>query len=233
MHPRYFLRLLLETRERFGWRAMFKLLLVRTLNLVCYFEPLHIIALDRGALKPLDADASRFSSRVAGEAELLELQAKGDWQVDEVKLGFHRDGDSCVLSFVDGRTAGYTWVHTDGRPEIMPGLRLAVPANFLYNYAGFTHPDFRGGGLQSYRHRSVLDNERWTDRRALLGYVLATNFASQRGQDKSGYRRIGTVWLVGTRKHFAALFSKSLRDIGIGRIPNRGAMGSTLAAPVK
>ena len=108
-----------------------------------------------------------------------------------------------------------------------------MPANFLYNYAGFTHPDFRGGGLQSYRHRSVLDNERWTDRRALLGYVAATNFASQRGQTKSGYRRIGTVWLIGTRRHFAALFSKSLRDIGIGRIPNRGAAQSTLAAPAK
>jgi len=109
-------------------------------------------------------------------------------------------------------------VHTRGEPELMPGLRLRVPGTYLYNYAGFTHPSFRGVGLQSHRHRAVLERDEWSDRSALLGYVFATNFASRRGQAKSGYRDIGTIRLLGSRERFLVWPSSSLRRIGVERM---------------
>ena len=127
-------------------------------------------------------------------------------------------GDTCLLSYVDGELAGYTWAHTRGCPELIPGFVISVPAQYAYNYAGFTSPEFRGLGLQAYRHRVLLEDRVCGDCHGLLGFVAHTNFASRRGQTKSGYRTVGSVWLVGTRRHFVALFSDGLRRMGIRRL---------------
>jgi hypothetical protein len=224
MHPRIFLGSVRATFVRYGWVAAVKLAFESLLNTVIFFDCLHIIVLERSALKPLKADAlQRFSSKIATMEELEQLGRDPRWEIDKVKLGFASMGDTCILSFVDGKPAGYTWAHTLGRPELIPGLTISVPPTFIYNFAALTLPEFRGVGLQPYRHHSVLGQERWKDRGALLGYVRATNFASQSGQAKSGYHPIGKIWLLGTRKRFVALFSRSLRDLGIGRIASAGA----------
>jgi len=192
------------------------------LNTFMFFDCLHIIVLERAALKPVDSAGNcKFDSRIATEAELNSIRTDLNWGINDTKLSLHRTGDCCVLSFVDGQAAGYTWVHTMGRPELIPGLTISIPGEYVYNYAGLTLPEFRGAGLQSYRHHSVLNNERWRNRRALLGYVRATNFASRKGQSRSGYKKVGTFWLFGTRKHFIALPSKSLGEIGIRRLSVR------------
>lgn len=220
MHPRAFLGAIRATYKRFGLSAAVKGGLEGIVNAFIFVDCLHIIVLERAALKPLSPEAAkRFSSRVAAPEELARLSKEPRWEIDEAKLRFAAMGDTCILSLVDGHPAGYTWAHTLGRPELIPGLTLSIPSQFVYNFAALTLPEFRGVGLQPYRHHSVLDNERWKDKGALLGYVRATNFASQSGQTKSGYRRIGKIWLLGTRRHYAALFSKSLRDLGIRRIP--------------
>ena len=219
MHPRFFLRTVRDVYVRFGWVAAAKFLLEGMLNLFMFFDCLHIIVLERTALKPLDSLASRrFDSRIATETELNNMSTDPRWEIGDTKLGFFRMGDLCVLSFVDGQPAGYTWVHTNGRPELIPGLTISIPEEYVYNYAGLTLADFRGAGLQSYRHHSVLDHERWKNRRALLGYVKATNFASRKGQFKSGYKKVGTLWLLGTRRHFIAIPSSSLVKMGVRRL---------------
>lgn len=218
MHPRVFLRSLADVYRRFGVTAAARFLWTGLLNIVFFYDCLHIIVLERSALKPLPAQGERnISSRLATLADLERLDADPGWEIGADKLALLRGGDSCILSLVDGEVAGYTWAHTRGRPELIPGLVLSLPDDLLYNYAGFTHPRFRGVGLQPYRHHAVLEQTAWGQRRALLGYVRATNFASQHGQAKSGYRQIGRIWLFGTRRHFLALFSRRLRELGIGR----------------
>ncbi len=224
MHPRFFVKSARDVYVRFGWMAAARFLLDGMLNTFMFFDCLHIIVLDRAALKPLSAGGCTFDSRVATEAELNSMGADPRWEINDTKMSSFRTGDSCVLSLVDGQPAGYTWVHTVGSPELIPGLTLNIPAEYVYNYAGLTLPDFRGAGLQTYRHHSVLNHERWRNKRALLGYVRATNFASQRGQSKSGYKKVGTLWLLGTRNHFIAIPSRSLGELGIRRLsPRHGA----------
>jgi hypothetical protein len=207
-----------ETVKRFGLMGAAQLTFYRLINRVCYFEVLYIIRLDRSRLRPLDAQAvERLSCRVATTEDIDALRGNRRWDLtDELQSNFRR-GDSCLLSYVDGQLAGYTWVHEQGRPELMRGLSITIPPQFLYNYAGLTLAEFRGAGLQPYRHHAVLNREQWKGRDALIGYVRFANLASRRGQDKSGYRRIGSIWLIGSRRNFAVLFSPALKALGIRR----------------
>jgi chemotaxis methyl-accepting protein methylase len=229
VHPRYSLRTTVETWRRHGPWAACQVALEQLLNGLMYFERLHIIELQRPAANPAQAPApealpacgargSGLDTLVADEPTLRRLQREGGWGIDDTKLALLHAGDTCLLSRIDGCIAGYTWVHTGGRPEIMPGLRLQLPAGALYNFAGFTHPDFRGAGLQSYRHQAVWAQPAWAHMGRMLGYVKATNFASRQGQGRSGYRRIGSVALVGSRKRFVAWLSPALRHSGVRRL---------------
>ena len=207
--------------RRHGWWAACQVTLEALVNRLVFFERLHIIELQRGAgaVDPsgpaLSAASPTFSTRVADEAALEALRQQGGWGVDSTKFALLRSGDTCLLSLVDGRPAGYTWVHTQGRPEILPGLRLQLPKGVLYNFAGFTHPDFRGAGLQARRHEAVLAQRCWADYSSLMGYVKATNFSSRKGQARSGYRQIGLVLLVGARGRLLAWRSPALRKRGV------------------
>ena len=235
MHPRHFLRTVTATWRRHGAGAALRWGLEQMVNRWLFFEWLHVIELQRprgdGSARALSSRGvalatAPVSTRLADEASLLALQRQGDWDMDDTKLELLRSGDTCVLSLVDGSIAGYTWVHTQGRPVIRPGLQLRLPDGVLYNFAGFTHPRFRGVGLQSRRHEAVLGQACWADRSTMLGYVKATNFDSRRGQARSGYRKVGSLVLLGTRRHFLAWLSPALRRRGLERIalgPGRGA----------
>lgn len=208
-----------ELRSRFGEVKTLKHAIYRLINRFVYFDCLHIIVLNRENLKSLDSTkAHRFSTRIATSEDLKEMEKQGCWHIHQKKIEFFNQGDSCLLSYVDNKLAGYTWAHTNGCPELVPGLRLRVPYEYLYNFAGFTHPEFRGYGLQSFRHHELLNHHRWRDRKGLLGFVIHTNYSSKRGQDKSGYTKFGNIWLIGRKSHFCVLIGKNLRSMGIKRI---------------
>jgi GNAT superfamily N-acetyltransferase len=212
-------KFLAQVRSRFGTAKMLHTAFFRLINKILYFKCLHIILLDREDLKPLDPERTRrLSAQIATLKDLRQMEEQGCWQIHQRKIEYFHQGDTCLLSYVDDKLAGYAWVHTDGQPELIPGLRLSVPQEYSYNFASFTHPDYRGCGLQSFRHRELLKNPRWQDRKGLLGYVVHTNYSSQRGQGKSGYKKIGSIYLIGSKSNFCALMGKNLRSMGIRRI---------------
>ena len=209
----------INLRSRFGEAKTLKHLIYRVINRFCYFNCLHIIVLSRENLKPLDPmNAHRFSTTIATLEDLKEMEKQGCWHIHQRKIEYFNQGDTCLLSYVDNKLAGYTWAHTNGCPELVPGLRLSVPHEYLYNFAGFTHPDYRGYGLQSFRHHELLNQPQWKDRKGLLGFVVHTNYSSRRGQEKSGYKRIGNIYVIGSKSHFYALIGKNLRSMGIKRL---------------
>ncbi|MCC7463307.1 MAG: hypothetical protein IT480_12695 [Gammaproteobacteria bacterium] len=211
-----------DLRDRYGTLAMLQHAVHRLLNALLFVECMHIIVLDRERLRPLDpALAAQLQSRLATRTDLEAMRASPDLGINATKLANFDAGDACLLSYAGGRLAGYTWAHTLGHPELIPGLVIAVPAEYVYNYAALTLPEFRGLGLQPYRHHQLLDSGLWRDKRGLLGYVFQTNFASRKGQSKSGYRRIGSIWLFGSRRRFITWFSPALRRRGIGRLRPR------------
>ena len=54
----------------------------------------------------------------------------------------------------------------------------------------------------------------------MLGYVKATNFASRQGQGRSGYRKLGSLVLMGSSERFVAWASPALRRAGVRRLPS-------------
>jgi hypothetical protein len=178
-----------------------------------------MIVLNRENLRPLDpTNAHRLSTKIATLEDLKEMERQGCWEIEQRKLEFFNQGDTCLLSYVDNKLAGYTWAHTSGCPELVPGLILSVPREYLYNYAAFTLPEYRGFDLQSFRHHELLNHQQWKDKKGMLGFVRHTNYSSKKGQGKSGYTRIGDIWLVGKKSNFYALIDKNLRNMGIKRI---------------
>lgn len=208
-----------DMRARFGVAATLQHALYRLVNTVAFFEWIHIIVLDRAQVRPPDAArAERFTARFATLEDLEAMAADPRFAIGPARLEGYRAGESCLLSYVDDELAGYAWAHDLGRAQILPGFVVSVPNQYLYNYAAVTLPQYRGLGLQPYRHHQLLGSGPWQDKSGLLGFVMHTNFASRRGQAKSGYRTIGWICLVGSRRHFRAFFSGSLRRMGIRRL---------------
>lgn len=207
--------------SRFGAAKTLRHAAFQCINRYFYFDCLHIITLERDNLKPLDPDNThRLSTKIATLEDLEEMERQGCWHIHQKKYEHFNQGDTCLLSYLDNELAGYTWAHTNGCPELLPGLRLRVPHEYLYNFAGFTHPNYRGYSLQAFRHHALLNHHRWRDRKGLLGFVVHTNYSSKRGQDKSGYHIKGSIWLIGSKSHFRAFIGKNLRIMGIKRLNN-------------
>jgi hypothetical protein len=216
---RQFLDNVKDEAARVGYGRALERSLYNTANKVVCLRRLDVIHLTRDHLVPLDpAKHALTSSRLATERDLLEMRAEGKWDIGDELLDGFRAGDSCLLSTVGGKLAGYTWIHTAGRPLLIPGLRLSIPDDYAYNFAGFTLPEFRGYGLQPYRHHEILDRPEWRDRKGMIGYVQCINWSSRRGQSKSGYQPLGSISLVGTLSRFTVLLSSELKRLGIRRI---------------
>ncbi len=180
---------------------------------------IEVIYLRREDLSPLDPQrAARLSCRVASEHDLQNMREDSDWRIGDELIERFLDGDSCLLSFVGGELGGYTWIHDGGRPEILPGFRIQIPDGYVYNYAGFTLPAFRGFGLQSYRHHQIFERPKWSSHEGLIGYVETTNWSSKKGQSKSGYRKLDELTLMGHGRSSVALLPRELRDFGIRRL---------------
>jgi hypothetical protein len=222
------LKTLEELRSRFGALKTLRHASFRLINRFLYFDCLHIIVLDRNNLKSLDpANGHKLSAKIATLEDLKEMEKQGCWNIHRRKIEYFNQGDTCLLSYVDNKLAGYTWAHTSEYPEFVAGLRLSVPNEYLYNSSGFTHPDYRGYGLQSFRHHELLNLHQWRNKKGLLGFVVYTNYSSRRGQEKGGYKRIGNIYVIGSKSHFCAFIGRNLRSMGIKRVNKNHEYNST------
>ena len=213
------LKALEELRARFGAARMLQHAVFRLVNRFFHFDCLHIIVLDRENLKPLDPNNThKLSTKIATLEDLEEMEKQGCWGLPQRTIEYFNRGDTCLLSYVDNKLAGYTWALKNECPTLVAGLTLSVPHEYLYNFCGFTLPDYRGYGLQSFRHYELLNHHQWRDRKGLLGFVVHTNRSSRRGQDKSGYRGVGNIYIIGRKSTVCALIGKNLRSMGIKRI---------------
>jgi hypothetical protein len=208
-----------ELRSRFGTVRTLRHLIIRLINTLIYFDCWHIIVLDRQNLKSFDLDKTRrFSTKIATLEDLKEMEKQGCWDLPPKTFECFNRGDSCLLSYLDNNLAGYTWVLGGRCQAVLRDLKLIAPEGYLYNWAGFTLPEYRGFGLQSFRHHELLNHPRWKDKKGLVGYVKHTNYSSKRGQSKSGFERIGKVYVIGWKSHLHAIIGKNLLSMGFKRM---------------
>lgn len=206
----------------FGWTRALARVAIEQVNRVFTLRRLDVVVLRPTDVReaPEKPGGPDLSCRVASQDEIKALANDPRWEIGAELKRENLEGASMLLSCVGGKPAGYTWFKAQGTARIFPTLSVRIPPGYVYNFAALTQPEFRGLGLQPFRHRKLLEHLRATGAQGLLGYVDWLNAASKAGQAKSGYKPLGSIWLVGTRRIFWAHFSKGLRALGIVRSPH-------------
>jgi hypothetical protein len=214
-----FIDLLRSDYKRFGLGKSLLGALDRGVNRFLRVDCLKMRVLERERFeRPENDGPDRITCRFATYDDLLRMQEEGIWEVGENKLKNFLNGDYCMLSFVDAALSGYSWVDLKSKPFIEGNLRIQIPDGYIYGYASFTLPRFRGKRLMLYRRDALLNNPAWKEKRGLVAYVKATNWSSLRGQDRSNYRTIGTIWLMRLKRKYYLWFSHRLKTSGFRRL---------------
>jgi hypothetical protein len=131
---------------------------------------------------------------------------KGYIQHPETLL-FERDRESlragarCLLQLDGEKLVGYTWIHSGPMIELAWGIHFNMAEDMVYNYNGFTLPEYRGTAFQALRHLHILEHVGNEGKKRLFSYVHHTNYKSLRGVTKSGYRKVGVIRCVKSPKN--------------------------------
>ncbi|MDH5181743.1 MAG: hypothetical protein OEZ39_05595 [Gammaproteobacteria bacterium] len=134
--------------------------------------------------------------RFATREDLLNLQQEAAWDIHDRDIAAFDKGDRCLLQLDGDKLVGYAWLAGSQLVEIMWGFHYNMPDDVVYNYKGFTNPEYRGCGFQPLRHLKLLEFVKQQGQHRLFGYVDHLNFNSLRGVRKSGYRKIGSLHCV-------------------------------------
>ena len=208
-----------KVANRDGYGAALMNLAYYLANKIICIRRLEVIYLKRENLISLDKQKyTQHSYRLATNEDLEKMRSENRWIISNELIAGFKSGDVCILSLVNQKVAGYTWIHTAGHPQFFPGLKVKVPADYAYNFAGYTLPEYRGYGLQPFRHHVTLNYVENLGKKGMIGFVEVNNFSSKKGQIKSGYQLLGTITTFGSHAHFITLFSNELKKFGIRRI---------------
>ena len=109
--------------------------------------------------------------------------------IERVASGFAR----CMLQLDGNNLVGYAWIWTHRLAYIEDGVHLNLPDDTIYNYKGYTNPDYRGFGFQALRHLNLLKLTEVEGVRRLFGFVDRFNSKSLKGVRKSGYVQVGEL----------------------------------------
>jgi hypothetical protein len=152
---------------------------------------LYLFGLSPATAQAMPPPPEALESHIASASEVQALQADGWLEVDcGPRLA---RGDRCIVQLWDGRVAGLGWLATRPKVELGPGIPLQLPPDAGYTYRSWTHPEFRGHGLQARRALAFLKLVQQEGRGRLMLFAHRTKFGSRKGVRKAGYRRIGSI----------------------------------------
>jgi len=190
----------LRKASRYGVAAAGRMLTVAAMRRMVTFERVHIYAL-RAPVPRARPPVGR--TRLATIEDLLPLTSDPAWELDALgSAGLSKlfdAGHRCVVNDVEGAIAGYGWL--DPHRMVIPKLRaaLSLRPGEAHVYKDFTHPDFRGLRLGTFRYLHWLDQD---PDRVLLTDFAFDNDATLTRVGHLGLERLGTATYVafGARK---------------------------------
>ena len=139
------------------------------------------------------AAATHHIFRFAVLDDLVRLAEARNANIFERDVASLQNGNRCLLQLDGDQLVGYTWISSSALIDLNWGFHVNLPDDMIYNYNGYTAPEYRGTAYQSLRHLKVLEHIRAEGKVRLLGYVDHLNYKSLRGVAKSGYERVGVL----------------------------------------
>lgn len=131
--------------------------------------------------------------RFATLEDLEIMHNENDYEISRDDITAFKNGDRCLLQLDGKKLTGYSWIASSQLVEIIWGFHFNMPDDTVYNYKGYTSPEYRGKGFQSLRHLKLLEHVQSTGQYQLFGFVDHLNLSSLKGVNKSGYRKIGVL----------------------------------------
>lgn len=99
----------------------------------------------------------------------------------------------CLLQLDGEKLVGYAWIWNSRLAYIDDGVHINLPDDTIYNYKGYTNPEYRGYGYQALRHLHLLRLTEPEGVKRLFGFVDHFNSKSLSGVRKSGYVPVGEL----------------------------------------
>jgi ribosomal protein S18 acetylase RimI-like enzyme len=212
-----------EDRERHGLRLTayaWALRLSRRLTGFKRLECLQLLCLKPEALSTPQQQAydkllfrkPSFECRPVTRCELEVATAQLDNELDpEFIREALEKGHDCFGVFDNARLVSYAWCSA-GVTTFLDGYSATFPPNFIYLYKAFTHPDYRGMGLNRMAVRSAASNYLKLGFTGLLCNVYADNLSSLKS-----FRGMGFEWF-GDASYFRpgarVYHSRGCRELG-------------------
>jgi hypothetical protein len=138
--------------------------------------------------------AKHHTFKFATAEELLALSRTPAYAIAQLDAERVAKGTArCMLQLDGEKLVGYAWIWSHRLAFIEDGVHLNLPDDTIYNYKGYTNPDYRGYGFQALRHLNLLKLTHAEGVRRLFGFVDRFNSKSLKGVRKSGYLKVGEL----------------------------------------
>jgi Acetyltransferase (GNAT) family len=161
----------------------------------------------------LESDEA-FQWQFLDESQMFELARHPDYHLTEsfVQTALEK-GDECYACFDGDELACFGWY--SNKPTDDEGLTFHFSPDYIYGYAAFTHPKYRGRRLHTIRICRAL--REYLDRgfKGVVSAVYSHNFRSLRAAARSGCQDIGYIFVLKIGGHAWIHVSRGCRQYGI------------------
>ncbi|HTQ38047.1 MAG TPA: GNAT family N-acetyltransferase [Pirellulales bacterium] len=211
------LQRLVQTGRYYGPSASARWLGLRIAEKLLRVEVSQLLYLDAIKLPPsIDTDPE-FTFRFLEPAEVAHfVQDQSHNLVNDFIARSASRNDLCLAILHGDRLVSYSWYarnSIEGQHHV--GVPMSYPANTIYMYNAFTHPDYRGRRLYGMGIALALKELSQQGVTKLITSVNSYNFASLRSCRRMGFEDLGRIWTLGRGARRLALTPLAARRIGI------------------
>ncbi len=134
-----------------------------------------------------------------------------DTMADRIDAGH----DWCFASLAGDRLVNYSWYALGSIESLHCHVSLSFPADAVYMYKVFTHPDFRGAGVHqaTFIHASRLLATLGLQR--IVMFVEYANWDSLRSHVRLGFRTLGLVITAGSGRWYFERHPRVDKQLGL------------------
>jgi len=172
-----------------GFKSLGYGLVRRVLGLHVY----HVYAIETTAAIP--AKRGEIEYRFLSPVDVRRFATNPDNDLgDEIHLRLDGGLDSYFAAISAGKLLNYSWYATDSiEAEHTCGSPVSFPPRCAYFYKAYTHPDFRGRGINQIAILAALGEFARRGIQRIFGLVEINNWSSIRSCDHIGFRRLGRL----------------------------------------
>jgi RimJ/RimL family protein N-acetyltransferase len=212
-----------ETFQRYGALAGCHKLLYRVAQRCLLLNVTHLVTMSLD--EPSDNDpADGIEFRPLSRNEFSAFVERSDLKLDlSLADRIAPPMDTCFGAVEDDRLIAYFWLATDSIEAIHnsqgseeSGVALSFPADTVYTYNAFVHPDHRGAGLYTQLvHAGCAWAHETLGMDRLISTVDWTNFSAMRSCRRQGRRSIGLIWRIGLFGRLFTIVPRNAKAYGV------------------